>query len=148
MDTKKLLQLLNAHNVRFVVIGATACIAHGYSRFTEDIDLFVEPTPENMARAFTALKSCGYDLSDTSIEEALQKKLLFRGYILKTDIHPSVAGTDFPTLWKNKVAVEFLGEQVFFSSLDDLIQMKKAAGRPKDKLDLEYLEEIRRQKKQ
>lgn len=145
MDTKTLLRSLKDHQVKFVVIGATAGIAYGFERLTKDIDIFVEPTRENMQKTFEALKMCGYDVTDTSIEEALQKKLLFRGYILRTDIHPSVLGVDWETVWKNKVQYKFLGEGTYFCSLDDLIQMKKAAGRPQDLEDLRHLEEIKRQ---
>jgi len=145
MDTKKLLKSLNENKVRFVVIGATAGIAHGFSRLTKDIDVFVEPTRGNMERTFKALRECGYDLGDTNIEEALEKKLLLRGYILQTDIHPSVTGVDFDTVWKNKVQYAFQGENAYFASLDDLIKMKKAAGRPQDLEDLRHLEEIKKQ---
>jgi len=145
MDTKTLLKLLNEHKVRFVVIGATAAIAHGFVRTTQDIDIFVEPTRENYEKLFLVLRNFGYDLNDVTIEEGLKKKLLFRGYILRTDIHPYVTGIDFKTLWENKVSYRFQGEEVYFASLDDLIQMKKAAGRPKDQEDLRYLEEIKKQ---
>lgn len=145
MDQKKLLKLLNDHKVNYVIIGGVAVIAHGYTRTTEDIDIFIEPTRENATKALEALKICGYDISDVSIDEALEKKLLFRGYILKTDIHPKVTGIDFQTIWKNKIPIIYLGEATCFASLDDLITMKKAAGRDRDIEDLKHLEEIRRQ---
>lgn len=145
MDPKKLIQSLNEHNVRFVIIGAVAVIAHGHVRTTQDIDIFAEPTKENMTRTLNALKETGYDIQDVTVDEALQKKLLFRDYILRTDIHPSVVGIDFETLWQNKIKLYFHEEEVYFASLDDLIKMKKAAGRPRDLEDLRYLEEIKRQ---
>lgn len=145
MDTKTLLRLLKEHKVRFVVIGATSGVAHGFVRLTKDIDILVEPTRENMSRVFDALRAFGYDLSDTNIEEALEKKLLFRGYILRTDIHPSVKGVDFDVIWEHKVEYTFQGEKAYFASLDDLITMKEAAGRPQDIEDLRHLREIKRQ---
>lgn len=145
MDTKRLLCSLKEHKVNFVIIGGVACIAHGHTRLTKDIDIFVEPTMENMEKTFRALEACGYDLMETTIEEALQKKLLFRQYILKTDIHPSVTGVVFEDVWKNKVLCKFEGMDVYFTSLDDLIAMKKAAGRPNDLEDIKVLEEIKKQ---
>ena len=50
MDTASLLRSLNAHRVRYVVIGATAFPVHGYARATLDIDVFIEATPENAKR--------------------------------------------------------------------------------------------------
>jgi len=137
--------LLKENDVRFVVIGGVACVAHGFDRLTKDIDIFVEPTMENMQRTFNALTTLGYDLTDVTIEEALQKKLLFRQYILRTDIHPDVTGVDFQTVWKNKELINFKGQEVYFASIEDLIKMKKAAGRDVDLKDLKYLEEIQKQ---
>lgn len=146
MDIKNLLKLLKEHNVRFVIIGGVACVAHGFDRLTKDIDIFVEPTKENMQRTFNALRAFGYDLMDVTIEEALKKKLLFRQYILRTDIHPMVTGVDFETVWKNKAPIRFKDEEVYFASIDDLIKMKKAAGRDVDLQDLRFLNEVKKQK--
>lgn len=84
-------------------------------------------------------------MEDLTIEQLIKKKTLFRQYILDTDIHPFVAGVEFKDVWKTKKEVEIEKNRVFVPSLDNLIAMKKAAGRPKDIADLEYLEEIKRQ---
>lgn len=147
MKVENLIKLLNANDVRYVIIGATAVIAHGFPRLTKDIDIIIEPTAENIKKTFKALQDFGYDTSDVTVEEAQKKKLLFRQYVLETDIHPSVKGISFDQLWQNKFKCKFKDQDAYFASLDDLIQMKKAAGRPKDIEDLKHLEEIRKQKK-
>lgn len=146
MNLTTLLNSLKDHKVRFVIIGATAGVAHGYSRVTRDLDIFIEPTPVNVERLFESLQACGYDLQGTTVAEGLQKKLLFRQYVLETDIHPHVKGVGFADVWKNKVEFELAGTEVFFASLEDLIAMKLAANRPKDQEDLRHLKEIQRQK--
>jgi len=139
MDTEKLLASLNGHSVRYVVIGATAFPVHGYARATLDIDIFIDATPENAQRTLDALKDVGYDLTDVTLEDLLTKKLLIRQYILETDIHPFVAGVTFEEVWRNRVD-SFLGQTpAAFAGLDDLIRMKRAAGRPKDLEDLRAL---------
>jgi predicted nucleotidyltransferase len=65
---------------------------------------------------------------------------------LGTDIHPFVAGTEFKNVSRTKKEEEIEGVKVFVPSLEDLIRTKKAAGRNKDLADLEYLEEIKRNK--
>lgn len=145
MNLNKLLQSLNDHKVKYVIIGATALVAHGHSRLTKDVDIFIEPVPENIQHTFAALQECGYDLQDTTVAEAMEKKLLFRQYILETDIHPHVAGVTFDDVWKNRVAYSLAGVLVSFASLDDLIKMKKAANRPKDQEDLRHLEAIKKE---
>ena len=144
MDTEGLLRSLNAHSVRYVVIGATAFPVHGYARATLDIDIFIEPTEENAARVREALLAFGYDLSDVSVDDLLRQKVLIRQYILETDIHPFVAGVTFEEVWRNRVQDLLGAEPAAFASLEDLIRMKEAAGRAKDLEDLRVLREISR----
>jgi len=146
MDVEKLLKLLKEHKVRFVIIGATAFPVHGYSRATLDIDLFIEPIKSNAMRTREALKSFGYDVSEITVEELLTKKVLIRQYLVETDIHPFVKGVSFDRIWANRVKAKFGNVFVWFASLDDLIRMKQAAGRPKDIDDLKYLRRLKRKK--
>ena len=139
MDTESLLRSLNAHNVRYVVIGATAFPIHGYARATLDIDIFIDATVENAERTLAALRDTGYDVADVTIEDLRTKKLLIRQYILETDIHPYVAGISFEEVWKNRVEDVIGQTPAFFAGLDDLIRMKQAAGRPKDLEDVRIL---------
>ncbi len=139
MDTESLLKSLKEHKVKFVIIGATAFPVHGYSRATLDIDIFIRPERTNAEKALAALKNFGYDVSDVTVDELLTKKILIRQYLVETDIHPYVKGVSFDEVWKNKVKSKFGDTFVWFASLDDLIKMKKAAGRPKDIEDLKYL---------
>lgn len=143
MDTESLLKSLNDKGVDYVVIGATAFPVHGYSRATLDIDIFIRPEKDNAARTRAALAAVGYDMTDVTVEDLLEKKLLIRQYLLETDIHPHVKGTTFDRVWEHKVENRFGDTPVFFASLDDLIAMKEAAGRQKDRDDLAYLREIR-----
>ena len=89
MDTESLLKLLNAHSVRYVVIGATAFPVHGYARATLDIDIFIEATPENARNTMEALQEFGYDLTDLPIDVMLSKKVLIR-QVHSGDRHSSV----------------------------------------------------------
>ena len=139
LDTENLLKLLNAHNVEFVIIGATAFPVHGYARATLDIDLFIRPEPENARRTLKALKEFGYDVTDLSEDDLLSKKVLIRQYLVETDIHPFVQGITYDQVWKNRFSGTYGNEKVSYASLDDLIAMKKAAGRPKDMEDLNVL---------
>lgn len=145
MDIKRLLRSLKDHNVRFLVIGAWALPAHGFSRTTADVDIFIQPTVSNAKRVLGALQSIGYRVLDAvTVETVLTRKVLLREYILQTDIHPFVKGIDFRAAWNHRMKTVIEGIEVFVPSLDDLIKMKKAAGRAKDKIDLEMLERIKR----
>jgi predicted nucleotidyltransferase len=143
VDTEGLLRSLNAHNVRYVIIGATAFPVHGYARATLDIDIFIEPTPENADRTRKALAAFGYDLSDVSADDLLKTKVLIRQYLLETDIHPFVKGVSFHEVWQNRLEDRIGKTPAAFASLDDLIRMKEAADRPKDREDLRALRALR-----
>jgi hypothetical protein len=112
---------------------------------TRDIDIFIEPTEANANKTIIALKKLGYDVQDLTTETLLRKKILFRQYLLRTDIHPFVAGVSFEEAWKRRKKTRIKGCNVWVPSLDDLLRMKKAAARGKDKLDVDILNEIRNQ---
>jgi len=146
MDIENLLKLLKDHKVKFVIIGAMAFPFYGYSRVTLDTDIFIEPAENNAKRALSALKKFGYDVSDITVEDLLSKKLLIRQYSVETDIHPFVTGLTFDEVWKNKKTGKIGNLSVHFASLDDIIKMKKAAGRDKDKEDLKILNKLKKRK--
>jgi len=143
MDIEQLLKLFKEHKVKFVVIGAEAFPAYGYSRTTLDIDIFIEPTIENAQKTIKALKEFGYDvIDDITLESFLDNKTLIRQYLIATDIHPFVKGVEFQNVWKKKIRAKIGNIYVYFPSIEDMIKMKKAAGRVKDKEDLKYLQRI------
>jgi predicted nucleotidyltransferase len=142
MDISSLLKSLNAHKVRYVVIGARALPVHGYVRATLDTDIFIDPSEDNARRTLEALKSFGYDISDISTHDILSKKVLIRQYLVETDIHPFVKGITFEQVWKNRVRSKIGRTTANFASLADLIRMKKSADRVKDREDLKILRRL------
>ncbi len=144
MDIENLLKLLKEYKVKFVIIGAMAFPFYGYSRITMDTDIFIEPAEENAKRTLKALNKFGYDVTDITVEDLLTKKLLIRQYAVETDIHPFVTGATFDEVWKHKKTGKIGGVSIYFASLEDLIKMKKAAGRAKDKEDLKALKKLKR----
>ncbi|MDP3775606.1 MAG: hypothetical protein Q8Q85_15200 [Gemmatimonadales bacterium] len=55
-----LVRAFNSEGVPFIVVGGLAVNAHGYGRFTQDVDLVIELTPEHVRATFRALASLGY----------------------------------------------------------------------------------------
>jgi predicted nucleotidyltransferase len=146
MDIESLLKLLNDRAVDYVIIGAQALPVHGYTRITLDLDVFIRPTEANAAKVLDALRVFGYDVTDVTVQDLLNTKLLIRQYVIETDIHPSVLGVSFEDVWQHRVAAKHGGTPAFFASLEDLIRMKEAANRPKDQEDLRVLREIQRRR--
>ncbi len=147
MNTQKLLKLLNEHKVKYVIIGASAFPVHGYIRATLDIDIFIENSLENARRTKKALEQFGYDLTELTETDLLRTKILIRQYSVETDIHPFVKGITFEEVWEHKVEERYKNVKTYFAALDSLIKIKKAAKRPKDIEDLNYLERLKKTKK-
>ena len=146
MDIEGLIKSLNEHRVKFVVIGAAAFPVHGYVRATLDVDIFIKPDRSNAKKVWQALKAFGYDMSDVSVDDLLTKKLLIRQYALDTDVHPFVKGVAFHEVWRRRVRTRFGRAPAYAPALTDLITMKRAAGRAKDREDLKYLLKLKSQR--
>jgi predicted nucleotidyltransferase len=141
---ERLLRSLNDGNVRYIIIGATAFAAHGWVRATLDLDLYISSDVENVNRLRNVLQSFGYDITDASAEDFQNFKILLRQYDLPLDLHPFVKGADsFEEVWSRRVVANIGDIEAPFASLDDLIRMKIAAGRPKDLEDLKELGKLR-----
>lgn len=139
-----LLRLLNDSDVRYLIIGATAFAAHGWVRATADLDLFVSDDEGNVERLREALTTFGYDVTDAGPDDFRRYKILLRQYDLPLDLHPFVEGAaDFEACWRRRVVADIGGVEAPFASLDDLIAMKRAADRPKDREDLQQLERLK-----
>jgi len=147
---KKLLKLLKENNVQFVIIGAMAFPAYGFTRDTRDLDIFINPSEKNINNCINALIDFGYDIEDLTVDDFLKYKVLFRQKnLMLLDVHPKAKGVkNFDNLWKHRKKIKFDNFYVSIASLDDLITMKKAAGRTKDKADLEELFAVKRLKKE
>ena len=125
-----------------MVVGGYAVAFYGYPRFTKDIDIFYQCTPENIASVRNALISFGFD-KDAIPEEAFLEK----GSIIKFGIEPvrvdmlnEIDGIVFEETYPNAVRGRYGKVTINFISKEDLIRNKKASGRTQDKLDLENLE--------
>jgi predicted nucleotidyltransferase len=113
-------------------------------RATADLDLFVDDEAANIERLTEALTSFGYDITDANPEDFRRYKILLRQYDLPLDIHPFVEGAaSCSECWDRRVVADVGGVEASFASLDDLIAMKRAADRPKDREDLRQLERLR-----
>jgi predicted nucleotidyltransferase len=84
MDIENLLKSLNGHDVRYVIIGATAFPVHGYSRATLDIDIFIEPENKNINKLLEAISKMKGEDSNLQFSAKLTQylKIIFLSKIL------------------------------------------------------------------
>jgi hypothetical protein len=140
-DFVEMLSALSAAGVRFLIVGAHALAAHGTPRATGDLDIWVQPTPENAALVLDALQAFGAPLFDLDVADLLRTDTVFQIGVppSRIDILTGISGVDFEGAWARRIDVPIGGLQVGVIGRADFIANKKASGRPKDLLDLELL---------
>jgi len=147
-DILSLWRSLNNNDVRYIMIGGFATNLHGYNRATNDIDLWIDDTLQNRKNLRKALKEQGS--GDYDVIESMQFVPGWTDFQLnfgfKLDVMTSVKGLEnigFEECYNFAVIAEIEKIQVKFLHFNHLIICKKAAGRPKDLLDIEELEKIK-----
>jgi hypothetical protein len=143
------LRLLTRHRVRFLLIGGHAIAVHGQPRYTEDLDVFVAATPANARRLRAALVDFGYGAVTPTVDMlATRNKVFMLGRApFRIDILTGIDGVTFEEAWSTRVPLDVEGARVFVIGLAALIANKRASGRPKDLVDVTFLEERQRRMK-
>jgi len=147
------LRTLVSHGVRFVLIGGYAAAIRGSPVITGDVDVCYARGDENMERLAAALQQLGATLRGAPPEVLfrLDARTLKAGdhFTFSTSAGPldclgTPAGTDgFADLDASATDEDLDGLVVRVASVDDLIRMKRAAGRPQDKIAVEWLAALR-----
>ncbi|GAB4132545.1 MAG: nucleotidyl transferase AbiEii/AbiGii toxin family protein [Acidobacteriota bacterium] len=142
-DFKDLLAEFNAHEVKYLVIGAYALAVHGKVRATKDLDLWVQPEMQNAQRTLRALHAFGAPLHDLSEEDLTRPGTVFQIGVapLRIDVVTAIDGVEFEEAWKARLRVDLAGLSVWVLSREHLLANKRATGRPQDSVDAQWLEE-------
>jgi predicted nucleotidyltransferase len=139
--------------VDFVLVGGLAVNAWGYLRATRDVDLVPDPSPENLERLDALLVELGgkVEVGSGLLESSAIKTFLRTGdrTLVLTDLGrvdilqglPQIPG--FASLDERASEVDLDGLVVKVCSLEDLLAMKRASDRPRDRDDIEALEAAR-----
>jgi hypothetical protein len=150
----ELLQRLVALNVDFVVVGGIAAIGHGSPTYTRDLDITYAPDDINLQRLGEVLVGLGARLRGVADDVPFipDGRTLRRTRVLTLDTPAGpidlLAAPDgapiYEQLRDRATPATVSGVDVLIASIDDLIAMKRAAGRPKDLVAVEELEAIKR----
>jgi hypothetical protein len=129
--------------VEFLVVGAHAMAAHRQPRYTQDLDLWVRPSPENAARVWGALARFGAPLNDLNIT---QDDFCKPTNVIQVGLPPgridvicSITGVEFDEAWLDRMQVEIDGLRVPILGREHLIRNKQSTGRLKDQVDVDLL---------
>jgi len=141
-DLRRIARGLNAHGVRYAVVGGFAMAYHGLARSTEDIDLLVDPAPDNVERIRRALSV----LADRAVLE-VEPGDLERYEVVRVadevivDLMASACGVSLADVEADVETAPVGGEPVRFLSARSLLRTKQTL-RPKDAPDRAHLERV------
>jgi hypothetical protein len=141
-DFREFIELLNAHNIKYLVVGGYAVTVHGYPRFTDDIDIWVWIDESNAKNLIKVLKDFGFGSLDIKAEDFLSPdKVIQLGYPPnRIDLLTSISGVEFEKCYPRRFSADIVGLKIDFIDIENLKKNKKATGRHKDLNDLENLE--------
>jgi predicted nucleotidyltransferase len=135
---------LNAHGVKYLVIGGIACVLHGYVRATTDVDILIERSLDNARRLLEALETVGMGFArEWRPEEVLARPITVIGDDPQVDIFTVAWSVKYDGAVERASTVTVEGVDIPLIGIDDLIETKRT-GRPLDAADVEALQEIRR----
>jgi len=147
-DPEAILRVLAEHGVEFVVVGGVAVQTHGYMRPTRDLDIIPRPDLVNLSRLGEALAELGsrlhraqppVDITDPQILRRAALVPLVTTYgrldVINIESTAATAG-QYSGLRERAIDVDLGAVEVAVVGLDDLIRMKKAAGREQDRIDI------------
>lgn len=142
-DFREFIQSLNDSQVRYLVVGGYAVALHGHPRYTKDIDIWLELSPDNAANVLKALDQFGFGSLGLQAADFLvpDQIVQFGNPPSRIELFTTLPGVDFATCYPLRVQTEIEGVQVNFIDLDNLKKNKKAVGRLQDLADLENLGE-------
>ncbi len=141
-DLREFIELLNSRRVDYVIVGAHSLAFHGRPRYTGDLDILVSPEAENAAKLVALLNEFGFaaaEFKESDFTEDSQLIQLGRAPN-RIDLLTSLTGVSNAEAFAGRVAAQIDDLPVFVLSKQNLIQNKRAVGRPQDLADLAELE--------
>ena len=136
-DFQDLLALFASHGVRFVVVGGYAVAAHGHPRYTKDLDLWLEVSPDNADRVVAALEEFGFGSLGLTRDDFTEPGIVVQlgREPVRVDLLTSISGLEFADCYPARVTSTFGNTSVPVLDRASLIRNKLASGRPQDLAD-------------
>ena len=150
LDAERIFAVLGAHGVRYVVVGGIAVQVHGHVRMTNDVDLIPAPERANLQLLAEALHELGARVLNLGSEDLeISASMLARATLWQFStavgdidvLHDAPGAGPFEQLRARSLVIELGEVEVPIAGRDDLISMKRAAGRPVDLQDIAALTE-------
>ncbi len=143
-DLKEFIRLLDANDVRYLIVGGAAVNALGFVRMTEDLDFWLERSDVNAVNTLAALAEFGFcEFSKADLLDP--KAVLMIGRVPnRIDLLTWISGREFADCYPRRVYGNLGGVRVPLIGLEDLLINKRESGRAKDLADVEEFEKRQR----
>jgi len=151
-DFEAIIQLLSKQGIRYIIVGGMAATVHGSARLTLDLDIVYDRSEDNLTKIVAALADIHPYLRGVPpglpFDWSLETLKMGLNFTLTTDYGPLdllgeiVGGGTYENLRETSLEIELFGEKCYCIGLEQLIDAKRAAGRPKDLETLAELEEL------
>jgi hypothetical protein len=143
-DVVRICRALNEAGARYLLIGGFAVVAHGGGRFTKDVDLLVDDSPENVARVRRALSILSDNAVAAVADDDIRRHVVVRvADEIVVDLMGRACGLDYAAAVADAETLERDGVAIPVASPQTLIRLKNTH-RPQDTLDRAFLEGILR----
>ena len=145
-DVVRLCRALNEAGARYVLIGGFAVVAHGAARFTKDVGLLIDDTPDNIARVKRGLSVLADNAAGGVAETDVRDHVVVRvADEIVVDLMGKACGVSYADAMADVEQLDLGGVSVPVASPTALIRMKNTC-RPQDQIDREYLESLIRKR--
>lgn len=139
-DFKEFLQLLNTHQVEYLVVGGYAVGYYGYPRATGDLDIWIAFNPTNAQRLVAVLRAFGFAIAEPAAAFLAHGQFIGIGNKpLRLEVLTAISGVQFQDCYGERTEDEIDGVKVNFIGLRQLRINKQASGRLKDLNDVSNL---------
>jgi hypothetical protein len=140
-DFIEFIALLNKNKIKYLVVGGYAVAIHGYPRYTKDLDIWIDISPDNIQQLLKTITEFGFGSLNLEFNDFAEP-----GYVIqlgyppcRIDLLTSLEGVSFKECYSQKNTLTIDGVSVDFIDLPHLRINKKSTGRSQDQADLENL---------
>lgn len=140
-DYEELFSTLNAHKIKYLVVGAHAVVFYTQPRFTKDLDVWIPAVLNDPQHVYQALKAYGAPVKELRPGDFKNPTTFLQIGVapVRVDILVNLPGVTAEEAWKHRKRSRYGKTSINILGLDELIRAKRASGRTQDKLDLEKL---------
>ena len=140
-DFREFIELLIKNEAEYLIVGGYAVGIHGHPRYTGDLDIWLNATPQNAAQILKSVNEFGFASFKLTKEDFTKPgNVIQLGYPpLRIDLLTEIDGVTIEECFKNRKEVIIEGLTVNFIGYNDLLKNKKESGRPRDIDDIDNL---------